>query len=265
MNETLEHNQIYNHIKETLDTFETELIEIEKNYYHSAKRQDDIITKLNELHTLLEEKGVSTVSHKIKTLRDLVIYFRNKRGYNHDSFHKIYEYYHLTQNNIEKDLSESELLSTVRQNLSYKFHKIMEEKIKKEFFGKVYQRYLFVKSNDLHFMIPVKKVLWEKVVPNKSKLKIQIKSMPLPNTFQFTHLPQYTIQNETLNKTAILFETNNGLKVGVLVDVVEKQAMFAATLVKRKTLYLHIGEDRYEPYLELQGNRYFLRETFNET
>lgn len=246
----------YEKIRTGLGELEKDLLFLEKQYFSLTPFYERLFNRLEKLLAEAKENNATLLKFRIKNLNYEIVRFYKKSGYNVENFHHLFR-----------------ALTTIIHKLpdevfSEPAVKIIQEKIKSEaakwigdgFSGKSpMHKYLAVENEDTHFLIPFKRKLWEKQVENKSRLKIQIKSIPGDNIFLFKRLPG-NASNAPSQKMAVLMETEDNEKNGILTDKIDGIMIFSEKFLKKNMDYFPVGDSTFSPYLTLKGIRYFIRQ-----
>lgn len=249
-------NSTLHYLLAELTALENDFMEIEKHFFEMHPSLTSMIERAAELRQVVDSQGLHLAARRIRNLKMTLQHFQKNHGYNLDNFHRVF----LSLRTAITKAPQEVLPTPWQQRLSGRVEEAAGW-IKGLSDGDGnYERYILVRCSDLRFLIRGEKVLWKKRVPNKDKWKIQIKHLEEPNVFVFKNLLSKDLYEAVPQELlAVLIQTPSGEKGGVLVDELEGEIALSKKLLKKKTEYFRHGENRYEPYVQMRGMRYFLR------
>lgn len=253
--DTAKFNDFFQKISFELEQLEAGFLNLEKEYYAITPSYEKLFERLDKLLKITSENDSTLLNYRIKNLQRELVYFHKNSGYNIDAFHKIFKHLHALKGKLPDEIFSEPALQIIKEKVKSEAARWIPEGLPKK---SDLHKYLAVKNDDMHFVIPLKRKLWEKQVENKKKMRIQIKSMEGANIFNFRSLPGND-EGRVKVKKAVLLESDNGKKFGILCDTVQGVMIFSDKFLKKKTDYFPVGDGNFTPYLTLQGNRYFIK------
>ena len=235
-------------------------LNLEKAYYKLLQHHESIDAQLAMIEKQAEKRKLFVIKSRTIQLRRILQKVRKKRGYEFYDFHRIYEAFERFEKNLPSDFAHAPNNHAIRLIWENEIlHHLPGQTIKKTNKSNVYS---IVKSSETGFLLPTQTILWsKKIQTKKSKVVVKIKSLPEPNTHVFYNLPKGSPQ-ESPEKIALLLKHSNGEKGGFLIDEYQGKISIPAKALKKKIEYFHIGDNRFEPYITLKGERFYIRDDF---
>ncbi len=255
-------NSSLNYLLNELSGLEDDFMEVEKIFFKLHPSLVALVDRADELTKTMSNQGLNLAARRTKRLKMTLEHFQRHHGYHLDHFHMVFS---AIKTAISK--APNEILPSPWQEQLFKQFDEAADWVKKLAKHRTdYIKFVLVQSSGMNFMIPSEKILWKKQVPNKDKLKIQIKHLAEPNIFRFNRLLVRELdEKKPLEMTGLLLLAPNGDRQGIMVDQMEGEIMISRKLLKRKTEYMHHGNNRFEPFLQMRGKRYFLRQVHTDT
>jgi len=238
-------------------------LNLEKEYYNLLPLYEKIQDEIVALRKIAAQNNMVNAEYKLKQLSRLCKRLQKNRGYHFDDFHSIFEALQRLKKQLPNEMQNSGNIERIKQKIEDGIREKLETNV---LFNKqdADQVFAIVKNNDMRFLLSLKKIIWEKRVEAKGAVKIQINSLEKPNIFKFSQIPKGNNYNQIETKTAILLENRNGQTSGFLVDSYEGKVALTPRSLKKRTLFMHTGDNRYEPYLIIKGERHYIRTDFSE-
>ncbi|MDH4200138.1 MAG: hypothetical protein OEV66_07130 [Spirochaetia bacterium] len=238
-----------------LDQMEKDLMQLEKEYFSLTPYYEKIFERLENMEFDARENRASLLSYRIKHLLGDVIKFHKNSGYNIDGFNHLFKSLRSVKTRLPDEIFSEDALKMIREKVKLEAARWIPSGLPQK---SDLHKYLALENDGTHYLIAFKKKIWEKQVENKSRVKIQIKSLPGDNTFSFKSLPGNTEKQASL-KLAVLIENEAGEKTGILTEKIEGVMIFSGKFLKKNTDYFPISDGGFAPYLTLKGMRYFIR------
>ncbi|MES0491677.1 MAG: hypothetical protein ABUK01_16895 [Leptospirales bacterium] len=233
---------------------------LEKAYYRLLQHHEKIDTQLAMIEKQAEKRGLSIIQGRAVQLRRILQKVRKKRGYEFYDFNRIFQAFERFEKNLPSDFAHSPNNAAMRL--------IWEKEILHHLPGQSTQKtgqentYSIVQSSETGFLLPTKTIMWSKKIETKKpRVVVKIKSLPEPNIYSFYNLPKGSPQ-ESPEKIALLLQHTNGEIGGFLIDEYQGKISISEKALKKKVEYFHIGDNRFEPYLTLKGERFYIRNDF---
>jgi len=235
-------------------------LNLEKAYYRLLQHHESIDAQLALIEKQAEKRKLLTVKNRTVQLRRILQKVRKKRGYEFYDFNRIYQAFERFEKNLPSDFANSPNSSAIRLIWEKEvLNHLPGQSIKKTSNSNIYS---IVKSSETGFLLPTKAIIWsKKIQTQKSRISVKIKSLAEPNTYSFFNLPKGSPQ-ESPDKIALLVKHSNGEIGGFLIDEYQGKISISDRALKKKVEYFHIGDNRFEPYITLKGERYYIRNDF---
>lgn len=252
-------NDLYLYSENKLREIEHSFMELEKEYYKLSPHFEQITGELGELHELLKKHDAPAAARRILNLKYVIYDFQNKHGYNVDGFHELFKTIRLALEKLPSEIVIKNKFEELRSITSQSVDTIKSE-IEALKRSKRHDLYLACEAEGLNFLTLITEKVWQKRIEAGHKIKIQIKSLPEPNLFSFQRIfSTQPASKEKKEQEAILLKLPSGDVRGILADNTEGALLISKKLIRQKTEYLHRGDNKYEPYLQMKGQRYFIR------
>ncbi|MDH4262139.1 MAG: hypothetical protein OEV78_03735 [Spirochaetia bacterium] len=249
-------SDFYQKVSIEIEQLEADLFSLEKEYFAITPVYEKLFNRIENIHDLTAENHATLLNFRIKNLQNEITRFHKNSGYNLNAFHSIFKHLHTIKNKLPDEIFSEPAYKIIKEKIRMEASKWIPDGLP----GKSpLHKYLSLVNDDTYYLIPFKRKLWEKKVENKIKVRIQIKSIPDNNVFLFRCLPG----NDQINvkeKLAVLLESENGIKFGILTDRIEGTMIFSEKFLKKKTDYFPVSDAKFTPYLHIHGKRYFIRD-----
>jgi len=254
--DTKDFSDFYQKISFELEQLESDLLNLEKEYFAITPVYEKLFNRLDNIKEITVKNHSTLLNFRIKNLQSELIRFHKNSGYNLNSFHSIFKHLHTIKNKLPDEIFSEPAIQIIKEKIKMEASKWIPDGLP----GKSpLHKYLALVNDNTHYLIPFKRKLWEKTVENKLKVRIQIKSIPGENVFLFRSLPGN--DQKTVNvKSAVLLESEVGVKFGILTDKIEGTMIFSEKFLKKKTDYFPISDEKFTPCLQFHGKRYFIRD-----
>jgi len=252
---TEELDQQFMAIQPEIEYVEKEFIAIEKTVYQTIPLFEKILERLEKVSNYAKENNLDMVRYKIKNLYHNILFFQKNNGYNVLMFHDLFEEIDSLKKKLPDDLLPEKYLYYLKERIKTETHNLIggfypNRKNLKRFYALI--------NDNTHYLVEADRKLWEGPVPNKNKIKIQIKPLQDNKTHQFKQLPGYNPENKK-EKKGVLFQLPDGSSQGYIADTILGSYIFSKKLLKKKIDYFPVGDSNFTPFITIKGERYFLR------
>jgi hypothetical protein len=181
--------------------------------------------------------------------------FHHTSGYNAEAFHILFGQLKSILNKLPDEIFSESAVKLIKEKIKNEARKWLPEGLPSR---STMRKFIALKNDDMTFLVPFKKKIWEKTVDNRKKLKIQIKSISGDNIFPFRTLLSSSQNPDKKQKLAVLLELENSNKLGILTDQIEGVLVFSKKFLKKHLEYFPVGDGNYKPFIQLKGKRYFM-------
>ena len=256
--DTEKFSKFYQKISSELEQLESDFLNLEKEYFAITPSYEKIFNRLEKIQKVASENEATLIHYRVKNLQREVAHFHKKSGYNLDAFHNIFKHLHALKSKLPDEIFSEPALKIIREKVKLEASRWIQDGLPKK---SNLHKYMALINDDMHFLLPFKRKIWEKKVENKKRMRIQIKSLEGENIFSFQSLPGND-EDRVKEKIAILLETEKGSKFGILTDKIDGIMIFSEKFIAKKKDYFPVSDGNFTPYLTLKGIRYFIREDF---
>ena len=238
-------------------------MELEKAYYSVKPVYERIEKRINLILEELKAKKPTPLTRRVANFRASFLDMKKTRGYDSASFQMMFNLVKKMQTMAPKEILTPQLYAELKKRIQLEVkEEKTAEKPELKFDFQNSSQYLMLINGNMRFLASYHVKVWQKNVPNRAKpLRIRIKSLGKPNEFLFNVLPgEDQVRASKHKKIALLLEMKNGEKKGILVDEIEGSIFMKSALMKEKLEYFKVNPKRYEPFIRLKGERYFLKD-----
>jgi len=253
---------LYTKLELDFTSLKDDFMNLEKAYYNLTPIYERIEDKFDMVLNDLKSRPSSGINRRIASLKEVLLDLKSKRGYDIKIFQHIFLLLEKLMKNAAIEIVPPKFLESLTKRVQQETLKVKNiESQRKEKIKKNSIAFMMLLNNNMNFLVPAKKKIWQKIIKNKKNLRIQVKNVEIIDTIVFDQLPGkvfYDKENE--KKIAVLYKDKNDNLKGLLIDKFEGMIYLNQNLLKKKIQYLKYNNDHYEPYIQLKGKKYYLIE-----
>ena len=245
----------YDKVDFELAQLEKDFLELEKNYFDVKPLFDGIENRI--MYILEQMKGLkaNSLGRRIANFRASFKKFKEKLAYDKEDFQLIFQLLRIIVREAPHEILSPRLYDKLKEKIKIE----LNPEVEGQSAIKNAKSFLMVANGRQRFLIPYEKKLWLSLIKlTKGDVAIKIKKVEEPNVFNFIHLPGHDFGKAPEKKVAILVELEQK-RSGFIVDELEGSIFLKPGLLKKKLQYFKLAENRFERYMMLRGERYFLR------